>query len=73
MRELTEKSGYKLTAAVAVFATGGVGLTPGAATSRTHFIHHLDPRVNRALYFTWWDRLAGTHTDEHPMCISAPL
>ena len=47
--------------------TGGVGLTPWAATSKTHYIHHVDCRYNRALYFTWWDRLFETHTDRHPL------
>ncbi len=44
----------------------GVTLHPGAATSKTHYIHHLDPRVNRALYYTWWDRAAGTFAGKHP-------
>lgn len=33
-----------------------VGMLAGAASTRTHFIHHIDARLNRALYFTWWDR-----------------
>lgn len=37
-----------------------------AATSTTHFIHHLDPRSNHALYFTWVDQLAGTYRATHP-------
>ena len=41
----------------------------GAATTRTHFIHHIDARLNRALYFTWWDRLNGTFADEHPQVV----
>jgi len=33
--------------------TWGICLTPGVAHSKTHYIHHLDPRYNRALYFSW--------------------
>ena len=50
--------------------TAGVGLTPLAATSKAHFLHHVDPRYNRALYFTWWDRLAGTYRESHPLIFS---
>jgi hypothetical protein len=39
--------------------TWGIGNTPWSATAKTHFIHHLDPRTNHALYFVWVDRLAG--------------
>ena len=46
--------------------TAGVGLTPLAATSKSHFLHHIDPRFNRSLYFTWWDRLCGTYRENHP-------
>ena len=45
----------------------GVGLTPLAATSKSHFLHHIDPRYNRSLYFTWWDRLFGTYREDHPL------
>ena len=47
--------------------TAGVGLTPLAATSKSHFLHHIDPRYNRSLYFTWWDRLFGTYREDHPL------
>ena len=47
--------------------TAGVGLTPLAATSKSHFLHHIDPRFNRSLYFTWWDRLCGTYREDHPL------
>lgn len=64
--------GYELPLWAHALLTGGVGLTPYSATSRTHYIHHLDPRVNKSLYFTWWDRLADTYTDEHVLCQPPP-
>ncbi|KAK9785853.1 hypothetical protein WJX73_001888 [Symbiochloris irregularis] len=68
---VTGHCGYQLPLWLHALVTGGVGLTPFAATSRTHYIHHLDPRVNKGLYFTWWDRLAGTYADEHVLCLKA--
>jgi sterol desaturase/sphingolipid hydroxylase (fatty acid hydroxylase superfamily) len=47
-------------------ASLGVLFTPLAQRPLHHFLHHLDPRVNRSLYFTWWDRLASTFADSHP-------
>lgn len=47
----------------------GVTLHLGAATCKTHYIHHLNPRVNRALYYTWWDRVAGTFAGTHPRVV----
>ena len=66
---VTGHCAYELPMWLHALVTAGVGCTPFAATSRFHYIHHLDPRVNRGLYFTWWDRTADTYTDEHPMCI----
>ena len=43
----------------------GILATPGAQESKIHFIHHIDPRYNRSLYFTWWDRMVGTYKDTH--------
>ena len=39
----------------------GILWLPYAQNPVTHFIHHVDPRFNRSLYFTWWDRLLGTY------------
>ena len=44
---------------------GGIGLLPFAASAKTHYIHHMEPRQNKALYFTHLDRLAGTFSDTH--------
>jgi lathosterol oxidase len=56
-----------------VLGHAGVDLMPRAwlagwwgrwlTTTLHHDMHHADGRFNRALYFTWWDRLCGT---EHP-------
>jgi hypothetical protein len=62
---ITGHSGYELPLWLHAAVTAGVGLTPLAATSKTHYIHHLDPRFNKALYFTWCDRLAGSHRGTH--------
>jgi hypothetical protein len=40
---------------LAIVQSAGVWLTPGAAHAKTHYIHHLDPRYNRALFFSWWE------------------
>ncbi len=45
--------GVRQPAWLAVLQSGGVWLIPGAAHAKTHFVHHLNPRVNRALFFTW--------------------
>lgn len=58
--------GYKLPAWIYVPASSGVLLTPYAQRPRHHYIHHLDPRYNRSLYFTWCDRLTGTFREHHP-------
>eukprot|EP00850_Spirogloea_muscicola_P008674 SM000047S16813 [mRNA] locus=s47:45356:46961:+ [translate_table: standard] len=50
----------------------GVLLTPGAQRPKHHFIHHLDPRFNRSLYFTWWDRAAGTYRASHDRVYEGP-
>ncbi len=42
-------SGYEAPLWLHAIITAGVGLTPLAATSKTHFLHHIDPRYNRAL------------------------
>jgi sterol desaturase/sphingolipid hydroxylase (fatty acid hydroxylase superfamily) len=44
----------------------GVLFTPGSQRPLHHYLHHVDPRCNRALYFTWCDKLAGTYLDTHP-------
>lgn len=59
-------TGYRLPLWLFVLCTAGIGLTPYAASSTTHYIHHLDPRYNRALYLTWADRWAGTFKGTHP-------
>ncbi len=64
---MLEHTGYEATLWLHGIVTAGVGLTPLAATSKAHFLHHIDPRYNRSLYFTWWDRLAGTHRASHPL------
>jgi sterol desaturase/sphingolipid hydroxylase (fatty acid hydroxylase superfamily) len=58
--------GYDLPWWLHVAVTGGLGLLPWCATSRSHYIHHVDPRYNRGLYFTWWDQLLGTFREDHP-------
>jgi len=58
--------GYRLPAWIYVPGSMGVLLTPLAQRPVHHLIHHLDPNSNRSLYFTWWDRLAGTFRDTHP-------
>eukprot|EP00877_Chromochloris_zofingiensis_P014839 jgi/Chrzof1/9609/Cz04g09170.t1 len=58
--------GYLLPNWLQFLVTMGVGNTPWSACSTTHYIHHLDPRVNRALYFTWCDKLVGTYRAHHP-------
>ncbi|MCO5560686.1 hypothetical protein L7F22_014303 [Adiantum nelumboides] len=60
--------GYKLPIWVYVPASLGVLLTPLAQRPIHHYIHHLDPRFNRSLYFTWCDRLSGTYRRSHPKC-----
>ena len=47
MTNLAGHAGYQVPLWVHGLFTGGVGLTPGAATTRTHFIHHIDARLNR--------------------------
>ncbi|GJP35022.1 hypothetical protein CLOM_g19487 [Closterium sp. NIES-68] len=54
---------YHLPPWVFVPLSFGILLTPGAQRPTTHFLHHLDPRYNRSLYFTWWDRMVGTFRD----------
>ena len=44
----------------------GILFTPGSQGPLHHYLHHVDPRFNRALYFTWCDKLAGTYLDTHP-------
>ncbi|KAJ9505937.1 hypothetical protein QJQ45_017025 [Haematococcus lacustris] len=58
--------GYRQPLWLAIIQSWGICLTPGVAHAKTHYIHHLDPRMNRALYFSWWDRLAGSWRDKHP-------
>jgi sterol desaturase/sphingolipid hydroxylase (fatty acid hydroxylase superfamily) len=58
--------GYHMPAWLQFLVTLGVGNTPWSASSKTHFIHHLDPRTNRALYFTWCDKFSGTYRPTHP-------
>eukprot|EP00850_Spirogloea_muscicola_P023287 SM000344S13011 [mRNA] locus=s344:58639:60047:+ [translate_table: standard] len=62
----------KLPAWVYVPGSLGVLLTPGAQRPKHHFIHHLDPRFNRSLYFTWWDRAAGTYRASHDRVYEGP-
>lgn len=64
-------SGYELPAWVYVPGSLGVLATPYAQRSIHHYIHHLDLRYNRSLYFTWWDRLFGTFRDTHPKITTA--
>ncbi|KAJ7555335.1 hypothetical protein O6H91_05G032900 [Diphasiastrum complanatum] len=61
--------GYDLPAWVYIPGSLGVLLTPLAQRPKHHYIHHLDPRFNRSLYFTWWDRLAGTFKAYHPKIV----
>ena len=44
---ITGHCGYELPLWLHAVVTAGVGLTPLAATSKTHYIHHLDPRFNK--------------------------
>ena len=44
---ITGHCGYELPLWLHAMVTAGVGLTPLAATSKTHYIHHLDPRFNK--------------------------
>lgn len=62
--------GYDLP--VWIYASGSLGvlLAPFAQRPKHHYIHHLDPRYNRSLYFTWWDRLAGTFRENHPKVVN---
>ena len=62
--------GYKLPVWVYVPGSLGVLLTPLAQRPKHHYIHHLDPRYNRSLYFTWWDRLAGSFREDHPKVVN---
>ena len=62
--------GYKLPVWVYVPGSFGVLLTPLAQRPKHHYIHHLDPRYNRSLYFTWWDRAAGTFREDHPKVVN---
>lgn len=64
--DLMGHCGYKLPLWLTTPASLGVLLTPLAQRPKHHYIHHLDPRFNRSLYFTWWDRLAGTFREDHP-------
>ena len=58
--------GYDLPPWVYGPASLGALLFPGAQRPLHHYLHHIDPRVNRALYFTWWDKLTSTYLDVHP-------
>lgn len=58
--------GYALPAWLEMFCSCGVSVLPNFASSKTHFIHHLDGRCNRGLFFCHWDWLAGTLRREHP-------
>lgn len=64
--DLMGHCGYHLPAWVYVPGSLGVLLTPYSQRPKHHYIHHLDPRYNRSLYFTWWDILGGTYRDRHP-------
>ncbi|KAL3676640.1 hypothetical protein R1sor_026588 [Riccia sorocarpa] len=66
MVDMIGHCGYDLPVWVFGPASSGVLLVPLAQRSKHHYIHHLDPRFNRALYFTWWDRLGGTFKEHHP-------
>ena len=55
--------GYKLPFWLHLLVTGGVGILPTCANSKTHYIHHVQPRYNRAIYFVHWDYLTGTYKD----------
>ncbi|HUJ60688.1 MAG TPA: sterol desaturase family protein [Kofleriaceae bacterium] len=39
---------------------GFIGRWPWTTTTTHHALHHHRPHGNYGLYFTWWDRLAGT-------------
>jgi sterol desaturase/sphingolipid hydroxylase (fatty acid hydroxylase superfamily) len=39
-----------------------------SASSTTHYIHHLDMRCNRALYFIWWDQVGQTRDSSGQWC-----
>ncbi|GAQ80956.1 hypothetical protein KFL_000670140 [Klebsormidium nitens] len=43
---------------------GSLG-TPWSQNAQIHYVHHLDPRYNKSLYFTWWDQLVGSHRSTH--------
>eukprot|EP01116_Phalansterium_solitarium_P006771 TRINITY_DN19142_c0_g1_i1.p1 TRINITY_DN19142_c0_g1~~TRINITY_DN19142_c0_g1_i1.p1 ORF type:complete len:382 (+),score=80.89 TRINITY_DN19142_c0_g1_i1:188-1333(+) len=45
----------------------GFTLTPGHATSKSHYIHHLNVTVNRGLYLKWHDYIWGTYRASHPL------
>lgn len=62
--------GFRLPIWVYVPGSLGVLLTPLAQRPKHHYIHHLDPRYNRSLYFTWWDRLAGSFRESHPKVVN---
>ncbi len=53
--------GYQLPYWLHLLVTGGVGILPNTADSKTHYIHHLQPQYNRALYFIHWDYVSGTY------------
>ena len=53
--------GYQLPYWLHLLVTGGVGILPNTANSKTHYIHHLQPQYNRALYFIHWDYVSGTY------------
>lgn len=59
--------GYEIPCWLGGLLSFGVLLLPGAQSPATHFIHHVDPRFNRSLYFVWWDRMLGTFSDCHPI------
>eukprot|EP00898_Chlorokybus_atmophyticus_P001706 jgi/Chlat1/2536/Chrsp175S02388 len=64
--DVTGHCGYWLPDWLHGLISGGVGLTPViAARPSDHYIHHLDPRYNRSLYFRHWDWLTGTQRGHH--------
>lgn len=61
MTNIVGHCGYQLPYWLHLLVTGGVGILPNTANSKTHYIHHLQPQYNRALYFTHWDYVSGTY------------
>jgi len=70
--DMNAHSGYHLPRWFEGLTTLGIGALPFSGSSKSHYIHHLDPRYNRSGYFTFMDKLFGTYREDHPAIVPPP-